>query len=155
MNDLRDTFCNCLYYSVGALSRQLAKLAEDAFAPTGLAPSYGFVIMTVGKADGVSPGQIAQTMQLTPSTVTRLVEKLEYKGFLRRESQGRSTQVYLTEAGQQLLPQVRTSWKQLYDGYVALLGPELSKSLNGLVFEATQRLENPPRETESSESKTQ
>ncbi len=41
-------------------------------------------------------------MQLTQSTVSSPVEKLEFKGFPERKSGGRNTKVYLTEKGFEL-----------------------------------------------------
>jgi len=43
-------------------------------------------------------------MQLTPSTVTRLIEKMEHKGLLTRKPVGKFTEVYPTptEKGEKL-----------------------------------------------------
>lgn len=141
MEDLRQSFCSCLYYSANAFSRLLTKMGDEEFAITGLATSYGFLLLTLGKQEGQNPSSIAHTMQLTPSTVTRLVEKLENKGFVRRESAGRNTQVFLTEKGEAHLPVVQKAWSNLYQRYTELLGEEWSKNMTGELFQAAQTLE--------------
>lgn len=116
-------------------------MGDEEFAITGLATSYGFLLLTLGKQEGQNPSSIAHTMQLTPSTVTRLVEKLENKGFVRRESAGRNTQVFLTEKGEAHLPVVQKAWSNLYQRYTELLGEEWSKNMTGELFQAAQTLE--------------
>ena len=64
-------------------------MAEEEFKPTGVAPSYGFVLMSVNQQPGITAGEIAGVMQLQPSTVTRLVDKLEEGRYLRRQSEGK------------------------------------------------------------------
>jgi DNA-binding MarR family transcriptional regulator len=102
MNDKKATYCSCMFYSANALARVLTKMAEEEFAITGLAPSYSFLLMTVNNNDGIQPMDISEIMQLTPSTVTRLVEKMEQKKYVKRESKGKSTFVYITEKGKKI-----------------------------------------------------
>ena len=75
-------FCRCLFYAANALARTITRLSDDAFARTGLAPSLGFVLITVNRQPGVQPSEVAEIMMLDPSTVTRLVEKLQGKGLV-------------------------------------------------------------------------
>lgn len=134
-------YCHCLYYSANALARVLTKLAEEEFAITGLAPSYAFLLMTVNETPGIQPKDISAHMQLTPSTVTRLIEKMEYRGLLERKSTGKYTLVYPTAKSKKLDKKVRDAWKSLYKRYSALLGEEKGKKLTEEVYKARQRLE--------------
>lgn len=83
----------CLFYSSSALARAATRVAEEAFAPTGLAPSSAYVLMTALREPGTSPGRIAEVMMLDRSTVTRLVEGLERRGLVKRLARGRSVSV--------------------------------------------------------------
>ena len=47
--------------------------------------------MTVNRNPGVRPLEAAEIMLLDPSTVTRLVEKLQSKGLVTRKTQGRTS----------------------------------------------------------------
>ena len=78
MEKTKSKYCGCLYYSVNALSRVMTKIADEEFGVTGLSSSYAFLLMTVNEKPGIQPKEISQHMQLTPSTVTRLVEKMEF-----------------------------------------------------------------------------
>lgn len=63
-------------------------------------------------------------LHLAPSTLTRFVEKLQIKGYVRVESEGRTNFVYLTDEGRALSGVVQDSWDQLHDSYFAILGEE-------------------------------
>lgn len=116
-------------------------MAEEEFAVTGLTPSYAFLMMTVNDKPGIQPKEISEQMQLTASTVTRLIEKMEHKGLLKRKSLGKITEVYPTEEGLKLDKKIHEAWKSLYKRYSDLLGEERSKSLTTEVYTATQKLE--------------
>jgi DNA-binding MarR family transcriptional regulator len=134
-------YCRCLFYAANALARNITRVCEEAFAPTGLAPSLGFALMTVNRQPGVQPSEVASIMMLSPSTVTRLVEKLEGKGLLRRESQGKAILLQTTEKGLQLQKPLLTAWQRTYEAYTGRIGEDASKALTEQVFDAALRLE--------------
>jgi DNA-binding MarR family transcriptional regulator len=134
-------YCGCLYYTANALGRAMTRMADEEFATTGLASSYAFLLMTVGHHPGIQPTGISETMLLTPSTITRLIEKMESKGLVRRKSAGRATKVYLTVNGEQLLPKILDAWRNLYRRYSNLLGEDAAKQLTELSFEAVIKME--------------
>ena len=50
------------------------------------------------------PDSIANHLQISPSTVTRLIEKLKEKQLVIRTAEGRQTSLFLTIVAKQLLP---------------------------------------------------
>ncbi len=135
-------YCGCLYYSANALSRLMTKMADEEFAIIGLAPSYAFLLMGVNEKPGIQPKEISEHMQLTPSTVTRLIEKLELKGYVERKSVGRTTEVYPTTKSTKLDKKIKEVWLNLYKRYSALLGENKAKKLTADLYEATRKLRN-------------
>jgi len=138
----KSKFCDCLYYSANALSRIMTKMADEEFASTGLSSSYAFLLMTVHHKPGIQPKEISQQMQLTPSTVTRLIEKLEFRGLLKREQCGRATAVHMTKEGDALAPKVKQAWSSLYQRYTAVLGAELGNQLTNSIAQASLKLDS-------------
>jgi DNA-binding MarR family transcriptional regulator len=117
-------------------------MAEKEFGPTGLAPSLGFVVMTVNKKPGIAAGEIADIMQLQPSTVTRLVDKLEDQGYLTRQTNGKFMQVFPTVKAARLDDSLRSAWKRLYRRYTTILGERPSHELIAAIYEASGKLES-------------
>lgn len=142
MDEEDNKYCGCLYYSANALARLMTKLAEEAFSETGLSPSYAFVLMIVNDDPGIQPGDIAQQMQLTPSTVTRLIDKLENKGYLVRVFEGRISRVNPTKKSLTLHNKLKAAWKALYKEYTDILGEEESRQLTDLSYKASKKLMN-------------
>ena len=137
----QNPYCRCLYYAANALARNVTRMAEDAFAPTGLAPSYAFLLMTVNKDPGVQPSEIARVMMLQPSTVTRLIDKMEAKGYLERRPEGKSVRVHPTARSVALQDDLEQAWSRAFDGYSGLLGADRSRSLTADTFDAAVALE--------------
>ena len=136
----QSNYCGCLYYSANALARVMTRMAEEEFASTGLAPSYAFVLMTVNAQPGIQPKDLSNKMQLTPSTVTRLVDKLEVKGFLKRNTNGRTTMIEPTDKSLELNGKIKESWKNLYNRYSELIGEEEGKELTQKINDALQKI---------------
>jgi MarR family transcriptional regulator, organic hydroperoxide resistance regulator len=133
-------YCHCLYYSANALARVLTKMAEEEFAVTGLAPSYAFLLMAVNDKPGIQPKEISAQMQLTASTVTRLIEKMEHRGFLERKFIGKFTKVYPTIKSRKLDKKIYQAWANLFKRYSDLLGESKGRTLTAAVYQATQKL---------------
>jgi DNA-binding MarR family transcriptional regulator len=139
MND-KATYCNCLYYSANALARIVTRLAEEEFSAVDLAPSYAFVVMTVNKNPGIHAGELAEIMMLTPSTVTRLVDKLEHRGLVKKHSEGRITMIYPTPASVEMNEAIKAAWYKLYLRVTDVLGEEAARQLTGNVYQSAVKL---------------
>lgn len=134
-------FCSCLLYSANAFSRVIMRLAEKEFKPTGLPPSYAFLVMTVNNSPGILPTELSERLMLTPSTITRLIEKMEEQKLLERKISGKYTMVYPTKKSKALDVKLRTAWKEVYKKYSAALGEKESKSLTQKIYKSTKILE--------------
>ncbi len=142
MNNNSDSkYCTCLYFSANALGRIMTKIAEEEFSITQLAPSYAFLLMTVNAKPGIQPKEIAAKMMLRPSTVTRLIEKMEVKGYLGRTSVGKFTKVYPTEKSQNLAGKIHEAWMNLYQRYIDILGEDESQKLTDEIYKAALKLQ--------------
>ncbi|MEI6174815.1 MAG: MarR family winged helix-turn-helix transcriptional regulator [Bacteroidota bacterium] len=139
MND-KDTYCNCLYYSSNALARVVTRMAEVEFSAVDLAPSYAFVIMTVNKNPGIHAGELAEIMMLTPSTMTRLVDKLESRGLVKKHNEGRITMIYPTATSVEMNEAIKAAWHKLYLRIADVLGKENARQLTGSVFQSAIKL---------------
>lgn len=115
-------------------------MADEEFAVTGLSPSYAFILMTINKKPGILAGEIARIMQLTPSTITRLIEKLENKKLITRESSGKFSMIYPTKKSLALNDSIQQAWRSLYKRYEKVLGEKESKALTEQVIFANQKL---------------
>ncbi len=128
MKTSESKFCNCLYFTSGALARKVEKLAQETWKKIDLAPSHAYLLLLVLEEPGMQAGQIAEQLQLSPSTITRLIEKLEEKKLVIRATEGKLTNVYPTQKAKELKPQMKARVNYFYEQYSKVLGNEESKT---------------------------
>jgi DNA-binding MarR family transcriptional regulator len=122
-------YCKCLYFTANSLARKIDKLAQESWSKVDLSPSHAYLLMMVLEEPGIQPGLLADHLQLQPSTVTRLIEKLEEKKLLVRTTEGKMTNVYPSPKGKDLLPKLKECLNEFYSRYSAILGKEESAKL--------------------------
>ena len=81
-----------------AFKRMMALVERE----TGLSAPKWFVLISLGRQDGIGQGEISQLFEVDPSRVTRIGQGLESDGLVRRErdpEDNRVVRMYLTEKG--------------------------------------------------------
>lgn len=130
----------CLLFSANALARAITAIGDEEFGRFGLCYSHAYLLCEVVAQPGISPSQLSETLYLTPSTITRLVEKLELKRLVRRESEGKKTLIYPTSEGEALQPVVSEAWDRVGTRYSQLIGEKDVCQLTQQVFKAAKAL---------------
>ena len=133
-------YCKCLYFTTNALARKVEKLAIEAWKPVNLSPSHAYLLMMVIEQPGVQPGNIAKELQLTPSTISRLIEKLEERNLLLRVTEGKITNVYPSSEGKNMLPELKSCLANFYSKYSAILGKQKSGEMVKAMAELADQL---------------
>jgi len=132
---------SCLFFSAGKLARVIGKTAEDAFSITGLSPSHAFLLHIVNQNNGIHQKKIGEMLHMTPSTITRFVEKLENKGLVTRKADGKNVHLFTTEKGTKLQPVIIAAWHSLHDSYSQILTPVESEQFIITVNKLIMKLE--------------
>lgn len=130
-----------MYFASNALARKMEKLAVNSWSRVDLSPSHGYLLMLVIEEPGIQPGALANQLQLQPSTITRLIEKLESRKLVVRTAEGKQTNVYPTPKGRDLLPKLKECVNDFYQHYVSILGKDESSRLVQNMLRVTDKLE--------------
>lgn len=88
--------------------------------------------------------KIAQRLHLAPSTVTRFIDTLAYRGYLQRRSEGKISRVFATESGTALSAAITAAWRSLHARYSAVLGQAAGDELTARIDTASVKLSQPP-----------
>lgn len=133
------------------LSWQLTKLAKahralvsDAFAELGLHLGQDLLLSQLWAEDGLAQSELIARLGVEPPTVTKMLQRMERAGLLRRERApmgGRVWHVYLTDRGRTLERPVREIRAEVERRLLAGLRPEELASLRPLLARLTANLE--------------
>jgi DNA-binding MarR family transcriptional regulator len=79
-------------------------------------PAQSGVLFVLAKADGATMGHLAQALDLAPSAVSGLVQRMEALGWVQRQpcpQDGRTQRVWLCPAGQVQLPVLKQAMQRI------------------------------------------
>src|SRR5690606_29547960 len=107
-------FEQCLYFSLAAVNRQIARVWTDAFRPLGLSPSHAYLLAAVIETGDASQRSLGEAMALEASTIARFVDELERRGLVTRQRHGRSVSVRASTEGERMGRLVTAEMKGLY-----------------------------------------
>jgi DNA-binding MarR family transcriptional regulator len=129
VNTSTSKFSQCLYFSSNALARKIEKLAQESWDKVNLSPSHAYLLLLTLDNPGIQPKAISEQLQLQPSTVTRLLEKLEQKKLVVRTSEGKLTNVYPTPKARELWPEMQECLNDFKQNCDAAIGEVEIKTL--------------------------
>ncbi|MGD6817788.1 MarR family winged helix-turn-helix transcriptional regulator [Metabacillus sp. 84] len=141
MNQEEEVLIHCLYFTASRFARNMNKLAEEIFDFGDLAPSYLYMIMTIKFHPEITQKELCKKLSIAPSTSTRFIDKLEKQKLVLRKMEGKQSMISLTEDGEEVYKQFRTSLKELFESYSGLLGKEFSLDLSRMLHESSLKLE--------------
>lgn len=109
--------------AVPSLSSRVVKLAKKIqterngyLATKGLLPGHDDFLLALSAADGVTMGILAETLDISPSSTTKIAMKLEGSGYLRREPSridSRQNHAFLTDEGQALVSEILSAYNAM------------------------------------------
>ena len=116
----------CVCGSIRKLSRMVSTIYDGALAEAGLKTSQFGVLVVIANRGKARPAELTKLLQLDESTLSRNVERMRAKGWLRLKADGdrRSHVIELTDKGEALLRKSLPLWRQVQGEVSARLGAE-------------------------------
>jgi len=130
----------CLYFTASTLCRLITRMADEEFRGVGLSPSHSFLLLLSQEHPGISQKEAAEYLNLAPSTVSRFVDVLVFRGFIEKRERGRLVLLFSTEKGNAQCVDIRRAWASLYERYSDILGEEAGRELTRTIDGANRRL---------------
>ena len=119
-------FERCLYFNINALTRAVNRIWNEAFDEFDLSPSHAYLLRLVLSSPGLSPKQISRELKLEKSTITRFLDSLEKKDFIRRQkgisSDAREQGIYPTKKSEKIAVQLEEKGNELYKKMIKSIG---------------------------------
>jgi DNA-binding MarR family transcriptional regulator len=96
------------------IAQQQAEAAADGAVPPS--PAQAGVLFALAQTDGLTMGELATVLDLAPSAMSGLVQRLEALGWVARhadEHDGRTLRVWLQAEGRAQLPALQKALKRI------------------------------------------
>ncbi len=110
-----------LGYLVGSLRRALLESMDRAFAPQGVTAPQAIVMFQIANGMAEHAAEFCRNLSYDPGAMTRLLDRLEAKGFVRRVRSAknrRNVRIELTPAGRAALPHLGTAAFAVFDVFL-------------------------------------
>jgi DNA-binding MarR family transcriptional regulator len=117
---------SCGWY-LGILGTWMDNQMEERLEPLGLTLNQFTIIMTLLEQEGLTQVEIGKRVMLPGYATTRIIDKLESLGYVKRrrhEASRRSYRIVLTEAGRALAPDLYRATKSVNERFLSPLDEE-------------------------------
>jgi len=116
----------CLGGCVRKLNRMVSAIYDGALASAGLKTSQFSVLVAVANRGKARPTELTKLLQMDESTLSRNVERMCTRGWLRleRDADRRSHQIEITDKGQALVRKCLPAWQRAQEKVSQRLGAD-------------------------------
>jgi DNA-binding MarR family transcriptional regulator len=126
-----------LSYVIARLERALRAAINDRVRPHGLTTLQYTTLSVLGTRGELSNAQLARRSYMTPQAISEVIEALESKGLIRRDTHPNHRRIYpaaLTAKGREVLAECDRAVDELEEQVLRDLSPAERASLaNGLM----------------------
>lgn len=140
---MQGMFDKCLYFNVVKLSRTVNSLWESAYLPFGLSPSQAYLLQFILKEPGDTPKNLAKKMDLTLSTVSRLVDGLATRRLIEKKKHNqdkRESNVYPTQNAKKIEKDLTRTTAALRKKVERLIGDKKLSSVVPVLSDLNSRI---------------
>lgn len=125
----------CIGFRVRMLNRMITAIYDDALAGVGLkASQFNLLVAAVNRKE-IRPAELAKLLEMDESTLSRNVERMCAKGWLRLEPDDdrRSHLIKVTEKGLGLIRKGYPAWQKAQQEIVRRLGSDSVAALKSVL----------------------
>ncbi|WEK05574.1 MAG: MarR family transcriptional regulator [Candidatus Devosia phytovorans] len=132
---MQDDFTECLVLNTRMAARAVTRLADRRLRPLGITAAQFTIITALHGAPNRSVTDVANSIAMDRSTLSRNLDLLERKGVVRTQGaeKGNGRLCALTGDGETLLEQILPVWREGQAEFKRLLSdPDFPTALNAL-----------------------
>lgn len=133
----------CTNFKLRQLARRVSRLYDEELAKCGLKTTQYSLLSTVLRLGPIRPGDLARTMAMDASTLTRNLKPLISGGWvlLGAGEDGRSRLVSITDEGREKRIDAQRHWRVAQESLNELLGTDRIGVLHQLIDESMTQLD--------------
>ncbi len=122
----------CLAVRIRLLNRTVTNIFDEALRPLRVKVSQLNVLMVVATRGPISPGDVARRLNMEKSTVSRNVDRMRTRGWLKvsEGDSGRKQILGIGPAGRKLIEKSLPFWKNAQAQTEAMLGRRGARAIH-------------------------
>lgn len=109
--------------------QKVDRASVDALRPWDLSVAQFDVLVQVGLAEGMTQQHLANQLLVTKGNVCQLLDRMEERGLLVRQQEGRANRLYLTPKGKAVRAEAMPAQEQMVENIFATLPHQQQTSL--------------------------
>lgn len=129
-----------MHSAANSFSREISRHFDSYFEEYDLATSYVELLLILLDKEEQSQNDLAEEMNLAPSTITRFVNKLVKKGLAQKKKDGRTAVITLSRKGQVLAPKLKSSFDNAVKELEEILGEKYVHTTKELLLHGANRI---------------
>lgn len=122
-----------MHATINSFSREISSFFDNHFKDEDLATSYIELLILLLDYDALPQQQIAEKMNLAPSTITRFVKKLEKRGYILKKKEEGMVKVLLSDDGVKAAKRFRKSYRSAVKSLKSVLGNKFVETTEQLL----------------------
>lgn len=87
-----------MYSAANTFSREISRHYDSFFEEKELTTSYVELMIILLHAESISQKEIAEKMNMAPSTITRFIAKLQKSGYVKKKRDGKTMSLTLVDS---------------------------------------------------------
>jgi DNA-binding MarR family transcriptional regulator len=123
-----------LGYLVGHVRSKLLQALEQELAPLGLSGPQAIIILKIAIGEGAHAAEFCRDLQYDPGAMTRMLDRLEKLGYLRRvrsPRDRRAIRLELTDRSRAALPRMKVAAVSVFNRFLKGFSRAEAKQLVG------------------------
>lgn len=121
-------------------SREISRFYDSFFEEHKLTTSYVELLILISDEHNLTQKEIAEKMNLAPSTITRFIGKLEKRGFVEKTRKGKEMSVKIKKPRMKSVSELISVYRQAEEELQNLLGAKFIETTSGLLKYGSEQI---------------
>jgi MarR family transcriptional regulator, organic hydroperoxide resistance regulator len=126
-------------------SKLMRTLADEAYGRHGVRLGQNLVLAALADEDGLTPGELAERLQVTTPTIVKMATRMETAGLLKRTrdaKDARLVRLYLTDRGRAAFGPIEDERLRLQERALSGLSDAQRRELDDALAHVIRNLED-------------
>src|SRR5690625_197266 len=131
-----------MHATINSFSREITSFFDQYFQEEDRVTAYIELLIMLRDHDALPQQEIAERMNLAPSTITRFVKKLEKRGLVKKKKDKGKVKVLLSDEGAKSAKRYRKSYNSAVKSLSDILGDKFVKTTEQLLEHGITLMKN-------------